>query len=56
MNLERFHHGCIVTQIDDDLVLMVVGGLGPNHYGDSVESLSLSGTFECTYTSVLILS
>jgi len=43
MNQARFHHGCIVTQIDNELVAMVVGGLGPDHVGDSVESLSLTG-------------
>ena len=43
MQQARFHHGCIVTQIDDEVVVLVAGGLGPDHHGDGVESLSLTG-------------
>ena len=43
MQQARFHHGCIVTEIDDEVVVLVAGGLGPDHHGDGVESLSLTG-------------
>ena len=43
MQQARFHHGCIVTELDEEVVVLVAGGLGPDHHGDGVESLSLTG-------------
>jgi len=43
MQQARFYHGCIVTEIDEEVVILVAGGLGPDHHGDGVESLSLTG-------------
>ena len=50
MQQARFHHGCIVTQIDDEVVVLVAGGLGPDHHGDGVESLSLTGKKRINFT------
>ena len=42
MRHARFHHGCVLTTYEDNIGVMVMGGLGPDNDGDSVEFLQLS--------------
>ena len=42
MKHARFHHGCVLTTHGDQVRLMVLGGLGQDNAGDSVEFLQLS--------------
>jgi len=43
MNVARFHHSCVLTEVGDETFVVVVGGIGPANVGDSVEMLSLTG-------------
>lgn len=42
MRHARFHHGCVLTTYDGQVGVMVLGGLGHDNPGDSVEFLQLS--------------
>jgi len=48
MNHARFHHGCTLTEVTGRPGLVVMGGLGPDNLGDSVEFLRTNRGLEAS--------